>query len=99
LWAGLYNPSADYLPLPTYSDGTPVQDGDVKIDFFPDYIYGSEMENYKLRFPAAFCPTHRYQGNLDAMASTNFTETDYTQKLYIVCIGLIVQSVCVMSLD
>lgn len=91
LWGGLYNPSADYLMPSTYSDGTPFNDGDVKVGFFPDYIYGSEMENYKLRYPAAFCPTYRYQGNLDASVSTNFTETDYLKKLYIACIGLIIR--------
>ena len=88
LWAGLYNPSADYLPLQTYSDGTPVSVNDLKVDFFPDYIFGSETENYKLRFPAAFCPTFRYQGNLDAIVSVNFTETDNVLPLYVACIGL-----------
>ncbi len=73
----------------TYSDGTPVNISDVKIDFFPDYIFGSETENYKLRFPASFCPTYRYQGNMDAAVTTNFTETDNLKKLYIACIGLI----------
>ena len=80
MWAGLYNPAADYLLPPTYTDGTPVKIEDVKVDFFPDYIFGSEMENYKLRFPAAFCPTYRYQGNLDAIASTNFTETEVDKE-------------------
>ena len=89
MWAGLYNPAADYLLPPTYTDGTPVKIEDVKVDFFPDYIFGSEMENYKLRFPVAFCPTYRYQGNLDAIASTNFTETDNAVPLYIACTGLI----------
>jgi hypothetical protein len=89
LWAGLYNPSADYLLPATYSDGTPFNIGDVKVDFFPDYIFGSETENYKLRFLAAFCPTYRYQGNLDAIVSLNFTETDNVLPLYVACIGLI----------
>ncbi len=73
---------------PTYSDGTPINVDDVKVDFFPDYIFGSEIENYKLRYPAAFCPTFRYQGNLDAMASINFTETDNLVPLNVVCLGL-----------
>ncbi len=87
MWAGLYNSAADYLLPPTYTDGTPISIDDVKVDFFPDYIFGSEMENYKLRFPAAFCPTYRYQGNVDAIVSRNFTETDYAVPLYIACIG------------
>ena len=89
MWAGLYTPSGDYLLPRTYSDGTPININDVKVDFFPDYIFGSEMENYKLRFPAAFCPAYRYQGNLDAISSINFTETDSKIPLYVACIGSI----------
>jgi hypothetical protein len=82
----MYNPAANYLYPSTYSDGTPVLSTDLRKEIIPDTVYANEVSNYLIRFPAAFCPTFKYQPN-SALGLTADKKGE-TENLYpVVCLG------------
>ena len=84
----MYNPAANYYYPATYTDGTPVFDTDFGPDQnFPDEANGDDSQNWINRFPAAFCPTFKYQANNVTSLSKCKTEADENLQLPVACLG------------
>ncbi len=84
----MYNPAANYAMPGTYTDGTPVFPTDFGLgQDFPDDMYGDEGQNWLNRFPAAFCPTFKYQVNNVSSLSKCRTDEDENLELPVVCLG------------
>jgi hypothetical protein len=64
-----------------------VTTADLKTEYFPDYTYGFEQNNYKYRFPVAYCPTVRYQSNSVAGVTRASPSTDDDRLLPVACVG------------